>query len=304
MHAGAVGASPLASRQSSPPVGATRATTPPGSAPGGPRPASPSEVDVGLAASTERPLSAGARGRSSIIQYGPPLPKDDPATSLADPLMSSFGRSKGIPSLAPLHANASVPEPTRELLNKIFPPREWTDEQGVAWIQRVLASPPNKSDVVYVQQQLESRLAGRNAMPIGGICPVRHETISDALDDVIRQVTISTAERGLLLCRIRDEMRLTEAAYQRVFDNISSLSMRRTLLSARGKALKKELESVLTENDTIEHDIRELKAQMLTLEERDKERAHIDEKRHVEETSFLRKSTAQLTSEAKRLSGK
>lgn len=47
-----------------------------------------------------------------------------------------------------------------------------------------------------------------------GICPVREELYSQCLDELIRQVTINCAERGLLLLRVRDEMRMTIAAYQ------------------------------------------------------------------------------------------
>jgi dynein light intermediate chain len=50
-----------------------------------------------------------------------------------------------------------------------------------------------------------------------GICPVREELYSQCLDELIRQVTISCAERGLLLLRVRDEMRMTTAAYQVCF---------------------------------------------------------------------------------------
>ncbi len=50
-----------------------------------------------------------------------------------------------------------------------------------------------------------------------GICPVREELYSQCLDELIRQVTISCAERGLLLLRVRDEMRVTIAAYQVCF---------------------------------------------------------------------------------------
>lgn len=43
---------------------------------------------------------------------------------------------------------------------------------------------------------------------------MREELYSQCLDELIRQVTISCAERGLLLLRVRDEMRMTTAAYQ------------------------------------------------------------------------------------------
>lgn len=47
-----------------------------------------------------------------------------------------------------------------------------------------------------------------------GICPVREELYAQCFDELIRQVTINCAERGLLLLRVRDEMRMTVAAYQ------------------------------------------------------------------------------------------
>jgi len=41
------------------------------------------------------------------------------------------------------------------------------------------------------------------------------------VDELIREVTINCAERGLLLLRVRDEMRMTIAAYQ-VGGNVST----------------------------------------------------------------------------------
>ena len=39
------------------------------------------------------------------------------------------------------------------------------------------------------------------------------------LDELIRQVTINCAERGLLLLRVRDEIRMTVAAYQTLYES-------------------------------------------------------------------------------------
>lgn len=39
------------------------------------------------------------------------------------------------------------------------------------------------------------------------------------LDELIRQVTINCAERGLLLLRVRDEIRMTIAAYQTLYES-------------------------------------------------------------------------------------
>lgn len=64
-----------------------------------------------------------------------------------------------------------------------------------------------------------------------GICPVREELYAQCFDELIREVTINCAERGLLLLRVRDEMHMTIAAYQVGWlcsgqnDNIKSLCM-------------------------------------------------------------------------------
>jgi dynein light intermediate chain len=46
-----------------------------------------------------------------------------------------------------------------------------------------------------------------------GICGIREELYSQAFDEIIRQVTVDCPERGLLLMRVRDEQKMTLAAY-------------------------------------------------------------------------------------------
>lgn len=45
-----------------------------------------------------------------------------------------------------------------------------------------------------------------------GICPIREELYSQCFDEVIRQITINCAERGYLLVRVRDEVRMGKKA--------------------------------------------------------------------------------------------
>ena len=62
--------------------------------------------------------------------------------------------------------------------------------------------------------------------------PVAHDTA----DELIRQVTISCSERGLLLLRIRDEIRMTVAAYQTLYESSVAFGMRKALQAEQGKA--------------------------------------------------------------------
>ena len=55
-------------------------------------------------------------------------------------------------------------------------------------------------------------------------------------DELIRQVTISCAERGLLLLRVRDEMRMTTAAYQTLYESSVAFGMRKALQTEQGKS--------------------------------------------------------------------
>lgn len=55
-------------------------------------------------------------------------------------------------------------------------------------------------------------------------------------DELIRQVTINCAERGLLLLRVRDEIRMTIAAYQTLYESSVAFGMRKALMAEQGKA--------------------------------------------------------------------
>lgn len=56
------------------------------------------------------------------------------------------------------------------------------------------------------------------------------------LDELIRQVTINCAERGLLLLRVRDEIQMTIAAYQTLYESSVAFGMRKALQAEQGKA--------------------------------------------------------------------
>jgi dynein light intermediate chain len=99
---------------------------------------------------------------------------------------------------------------TEDILNSILPPREYTMDKQQLWIQSVSATPATKQDVLDLQEKLDKRLQQRQARETG-ICPIREELYSQCFDELIRQITINCAERGLLLVRVRDEIRMVIA---------------------------------------------------------------------------------------------
>ena len=65
---------------------------------------------------------------------------------------------------------------------------------------------------------------------------MREELYAQCLDEMIRQVTINCAERGLLLLRIRDEMRMTIQAYQTLYESSVAFGVRKALQTEQGKS--------------------------------------------------------------------
>lgn len=123
---------------------------------------------------------------------------------------------------------------TEDILNRILPPREWTHE-GQLWVQYVSSTPATRLDVINLQEKLDQQLQQRQARETG-ICPVREELYAQCFDEIIRQVTINCAERGLLLLRVRDEMRMTVSAYQTLYESAVAFGMRKALQTEQGKS--------------------------------------------------------------------
>merc|ERR1711935_675546 len=117
---------------------------------------------------------------------------------------------------------------TEDILNSILPPREYTKDKQQLYIESVLSTPATKADVVMLQQDLDKRLQSRQARETG-ICPIREELYAQCFDELIRQITINCAERGLLLLRIRDEIRMTISSYQSLYESSIAYGMRKSL---------------------------------------------------------------------------
>lgn len=66
-------------------------------------------------------------------------------------------------------------------------------------------------------KELDKRLTERQARD-NPICPVREELFSQLFDEIIRQVTIDSPERGLVLHRMRDELKMSIAGYQTLYE--------------------------------------------------------------------------------------
>ena len=135
---------------------------------------------------------------------------------------------------------------------------------------------------------LDQKLMERQARE-SGICPVREELFSQCFDEIIRQVTLSEPERGLLLLRVRDEIKMTIAAYQTLYQSSVTFAMRKQLQAEHGKAdLEKRIAELEAKKTKQANKVIELKSKIEAMERRNLERKEIDAKKRSEELEFLR----------------
>lgn len=161
-------------------------------------------------------------------------------------------------------------------------------------MQEVSSVPSTRLDVVQLQEQLDLKLQQRQARETG-ICPVRRELYSQCFDELIRETTINCAERGLLLLRVRDEIQMTIAAYQTLYESSIAFGMRKALQAEQGKSdMEKRIEELEEEKRVLEKLVNEERARCDAIEKRESEKQQLEEKKHAEEVQFLKKTNQQL----------
>lgn len=187
--------------------------------------------------------------------------------------------------------NSQTKSQTDDLLNSILPPREWTQEDQL-WVQYVSPSPATRVDVTNLRDRLDNLLLQRQARETG-ICPIREELYAQCFDEIIRQVTINCAERGLLLLRVRDEIRMTICAYQSLYESSIAFGMRKALQAEQRKnqqaAKRRTLE---TEIGSLESQIANLEADIQRKLDEEKERRSVEEKEHTAYVDEMKKVNA------------
>lgn len=99
-------------------------------------------------------------------------------------------------------------------------------------MQHVSKDPATRHDVIVLQEQLDRRHLERQARETG-LCPVREDLYTQAFDELIRQVTMDGPERGLLLLRVRDEIRMTVDAYKTLYDSSVTFGVRKQMAAEK-----------------------------------------------------------------------
>ena len=222
-----------------------------------------------------------------------------------------------------------------DMINAMLQPREWVEESGV-WVQYVSKEAASRLDVISLQERLDKKLNERKARE-AGICPVREELYGQGFDELIRQVALDGPERGLLLMRVRDEIRMAIDAYKTLYASSVTFGIKKQMKAEQGiPALEDETTALETEKAALELEVQEYRSKLgafhgvfvqpvsvaallhrvlccvlllLTslffieiIEKREVERKQADEKRRKEELDFLKYQGQHLDSFLKQMS--
>jgi len=196
-----------------------------------------------------------------------------------------------------------------EILHSILPPREFVNQQteiedSLRYMQYVSKTPSTRIGVIKLQEKLDEKLLERQARP-SGICPVREDVYSQAYDELIRQITINCPERGLLLLRVRDEIRMTIDAYKTLYDSSVTFGVRKQLQSDQGMPeLELQVKELEGQKKRLEGKVVDLIHKVEVVEKRGAERRQLEHKKQKEEIEFLKYQSEHLESFLKTVNAK
>ena len=200
--------------------------------------------------------------------------------------------------LPAIESNPSI----AEALNAIFPPKIW-DENGKRYIQYVSQEPATREKARDLFKALDEKIKERQARE-KGICAVREELYSQCFDEIIRQVTIECPERGLLLVKVRDEIKMTIASYQTLYESAILFGIRKQLQTEAGKEeLKKRLQDLENKKKDLIKKKSQLDNKLKAFDKTIAERNQIETAKREEESAFLRQQNENLDKFLKSIEG-
>ena len=189
-----------------------------------------------------------------------------------------------------------------ETLNSMFLPREW-EENGKKFIQYVSPEPATREKARDLFKALDEKIKERQARE-KGICPVREELYSQCFDEIIRQVTIECPERGLLLVKVRDEIKMTIASYQTLYESAILFGIRKQIQTEAGKEeLKNRLLTLEDRKKELIKKKEQLDNKLKAFDKTIAERNQIETAKREEQSAFLRQQNENLDKFLKSIDG-
>eukprot|EP01013_Petalomonas_cantuscygni_P033027 TRINITY_DN5980_c0_g1_i2.p2 TRINITY_DN5980_c0_g1~~TRINITY_DN5980_c0_g1_i2.p2 ORF type:complete len:213 (-),score=18.44 TRINITY_DN5980_c0_g1_i2:247-885(-) len=170
----------------------------------------------------------------TLLRYEPPVRKET-ATRSVSTLTAAIQNQ-----LLPLDQKHPiiVDHPT-DILDAALPPRD-LDDGMVQYVSRQAAT---RADVIALAQSFDTLLVRRKSR-LRGLCAVRSDCYSQLFDEILRQCLLEDPDRGLLLLRIRNEMRMRIAAYRVLYETTSQHGLAQAVAAEVGRP---ELEAEISE---------------------------------------------------------
>jgi len=160
--------------------------------------------------------------------------------------------------------------------------------------QHVSTEVSTRQEVAALQAALEEKLVERQARK-EGLCPIRQELFSELADELIRQIAVNSPERGILLLRVRDELRMTISAYQTLYESSVLFGTRKQLEAQENRVDgSAELAALAERRAVAEEEIEGLRLSLETHSRRQVERDAVLAKRRGEELDFLQHQHSHL----------
>lgn len=140
---------------------------------------------------------------------------------------------------------------------------------------------------MHLQDELEKKLQERQARETG-ICPIREELYAQCFDELIRQITINCAERGFLLVRVRDEIKMTIQAYQTLYESSIAYGMRKALMAEQSKNdMNSSIKTLEETNEEQTKEIKKLEQEIADKIRQDEEEHQRLQKGHDDQVKYL-----------------
>ena len=174
----------------------------------------------------------------------------------------------------------------REILNSLLPPI--CVDNGNDYYRQVSINKANRENVILLQKLWDQQLQIRQARE-SGICAIREELNEQAFNELIREITINLAERGLLMLRIRDESKMTISTYQTLYQSSLSFGMRKTIQSQNQiKNLNQKINILKEKKKNLNKKLKQLQIEKQNYEKLYNDKTQIAQKHRNQEIEFLK----------------
>ncbi len=175
----------------------------------------------------------------------------------------------------------------KETLNTMFPPKVF-EEKDKRFIQYVSYDKATRDQARDLFKALDDKIRERQARE-KGICPVREELYNQCFDEIIRQVTIECPERGILLTKVRDEIKMTIASYQTLYDSAILFGIRKQIQAESGKEeMKRKLEDLERVKIELQNEKIRIDNELKLADKRHKEIIMTETVKRENESNFLK----------------